>query len=193
MFSESDEALMALYQAGNLAAFRMLLLRHQKGVFNFLLRTLNRREAAEDALQEVFMRVVKSRHDYKPTAKFTTWLYTLARNFAIDQIRKRKFHDHDSFEDELDKQRQTENLDAFSDKPKADALTSANELNSHLESALATLSPEQREVFLLRETQDLSFEEIANVTKSSVNTVKSRMRYALQALQKYFTAKGITV
>ena len=187
---QSDEALMAQYQKGDTKAFRCLLEKHQKPVFNYLFRLLRNKESAEEALQEVFLRVVRSRQDYRPEAKFTTWLYTLARHYGIDLIRKKKFHDHKSFEDELEKTKTGDELGIFSDEPVAADLSSALEINAKLEMVLGELNPEQRDVFVLRELQGLAFEEIAVITNASINTVKSRMRYALQFLQKRFTDMG---
>lgn len=192
VFGRSDEALMAAYQQGDAQAFQILLSRHQKPIFGYLYRFLKNHEAAEEAFQEVFLRVVKARDDYSPSAKFTTWLYTLARHYCIDQIRKKKYHDHASFEDENEKSRSDPaSIRAFSAAAEADGLSSAHELNSKLESLLTEMNPEQKEVFVLRELQELPFEDIAKVTGVSVNTVKSRMRYGLQFLQRKFKELGI--
>lgn len=189
---ESDENLMALYQEGNMAAFQILLARHQKPVYNYLYRFLKNPEAAEEAFQEVFLRLVRSRKDYKPSAKFTTWLYTLARHYCIDQLRKKRFHEHSSFEDEKSKVRGLSDSRPFREEAKAHVLTSASQLKERLDGLLEELNPEQKEVFLMREVQGLPFEEISVVTNVSVNTVKSRMRYALQFLQRRFKELGVT-
>jgi RNA polymerase sigma-70 factor (ECF subfamily) len=192
LLRQSDEQLMAAYQKGDLHAFQVLLARHQKPIFNFIYRFLKNPEAAEEGFQEVFLRLIRSRQDYLPSAKFTTWLYTLARHYCIDQLRKKKHHDHASFEEENDKLYvNPESVGRFSHAPEAYDISSARELNERLEKILNDLNPEQREVFLLRELQGLPFEEIARITGVSVNTVKSRMRYALQFLQKRFRELGV--
>lgn len=190
---QNDEDLMKNYQAGNKLAFQVLLARHQRGVYNYIFRLLNQSEAAEEAFQEVFLRVIRSRHDYKPNAKFTTWLYTLARHYCIDQLRKRKHHEHASYEDEREKAYVTKSsMTPFSEESQAHEVSSANELRSLLESILKDLNPEQKEVFVLRELQGLPFDEIAKITRTPVNTVKSRMRYALQFLQRKFREQDVT-
>src|SRR5215217_8434662 len=87
---ESDEGLMLRYQKGEVRAFEVLLTRHRKPVFNFILRYVGEPAQAEDLLQEVFLRVIKSVDAYERQAKFTTWLYTIARNLCVDSSRRMK-------------------------------------------------------------------------------------------------------
>ena len=85
-----DEALMEAYQRGDTRAFEVLLARHQRPVFNFFVRQVGNRALAEDLLQDVFLRVIKGARNYKREAKFTTWLYTIARNLCVDNARRAK-------------------------------------------------------------------------------------------------------
>ena len=187
----SDEDLFQAFRKGDADAFELLLSRHKRPLFNFLYKILGHTEAAEEALQEVFLRVIKSADDYRPSAKFSTWLYTIARNFSIDFGRKQKFRRHlslDSREDDDSEPLQS----VFASKgASSDEQVSAQQEERFLYAALDELAPEQKEVFLLRETQGLQFDEIAKITKVSVNTVKSRMRYALIAIQTRFQELGI--
>lgn len=84
-----DETLMEEVRAGNLAAFQVLYDRHHRSVFGFLLRSLGERRAAEDLLQETFLRVFTHRETYRPAATFKTWLFTIARNLLVDHLRQR--------------------------------------------------------------------------------------------------------
>ena len=103
MFNDTaDEDLMVMYQKGEVRAFEVLLSRHRKPVFNFILRFVGDRETAEDLLQEAFMRVIKGAEAYKRQAKFTTWLYTIARNLCVDQTRRRKHRKHASLDAPMD-------------------------------------------------------------------------------------------
>src|SRR5258708_30537622 len=103
MFNETaDEDLMVMYQKGEVRAFEVLLSRHRKPVYNFILRFVGDRETAEDLLQEAFMRVIKGAEAYKRQAKFTTWLYTIARNLCVDQTRRRKHRKHASLDAPMD-------------------------------------------------------------------------------------------
>lgn len=187
----SDEELFGAFKKGNEQAFDVLLGRHQKPLYNFLYRLLGNLEAAEEAWQEVFLRVIRSADDYRPSAKFSTWLYTIARNFCIDYGRKQKFRRHLSLETKDDDDSETLQNAFASNEATADNCVSARQLERILYQVLDELAPEQKEVFLLRETQGLQFDEIAKITKVSVNTVKSRMRYALMAIQKRFEEFGI--
>ena len=177
---------MLRYQVGDVAAFETLLSRHEGPVYGFLLRSTRDRTKAEDLVQEVFLRVIKGAAVYKRTAKFTTWLYTIARNLCVDTARRKKHRNHASLDAPLRAQ-ETQGATvgdqvAGSDLP-ADRQAIAGELGARIEAALSRLSPEQREVFLLREVGDLPFKEIAAIVECSENTVKSRMRYALEKLR----------
>lgn len=188
----SDEELVQGFQKGDEDAFYILFGRHEKPVFNFLLKYMGNREAAEEAFQEVFLRVIKFIGDYRPSAKFTTWLYTIARNLTIDYSRKEKFRRHSSLDETASGDAALEWEPVSANVEAADDATVAGELKERLQGILKGLNPEQREVFLLRQTQGLAFDEIAKITGTSVNTVKSRMRYAMQAIQKQFRKLGVT-
>src|SRR6185436_823025 len=95
---QADEDLMVMYQRGEVRAFGVLLSRHRKPVYDFILLFVGDKETAEDLLQEAFMRVIKGAEAYKRQAKFTTWLYTIARNLCVDQTRRRKHRRHASLD-----------------------------------------------------------------------------------------------
>ena len=181
-----DPALMKRYAAGEERAFAILVQRHQGGLYNFILRSCNHRDTADELLQEVFLRVVSAADRYEESAKFTTWIYRIARNICIDAARKNSRATLYSLQNQLgdDPDGQT-HQDRLIDE---DARSGSVDLDRHafrdqLQNALETLSPEQREVFLLREITGLKFREIADVLDVGVPTVKSRMRYALETLR----------
>src|SRR5688572_2863473 len=180
-----DEDLMVQYQQGEVRAFEILLGRHKKPVFNFILRFVGDRETAEDLLQETFMRVIKGAEAYKRQAKFTTWLYTIARNLCVDQTRRRKHRRHASLDAPMSASEDSGTLmDVIPGSEMASDRKSVNkELHETMQRAIAGLSEEQREVFLMREFLDLPFKQIAEVVGVPENTVKSRMRYALEKLR----------
>ncbi|MBX7147868.1 RNA polymerase sigma factor [bacterium] len=190
----SDEDLMLAYKNGEEAAFNYLLERHKKGVYNFLYRFLGQNENVEEAFQDVFFRVIRSSQAYEPQAKFTTFLYTIARNYCIDMSRKKKTRPVSALEDkkgaEDEESRWEEKVEGSNFTPEQEVL--AQNLHQKLEWILSQINPDQREVFLLREKQGLPFEEIATIVGASVNTVKSRMRYAVASLQDFFKKLGIT-
>jgi RNA polymerase sigma-70 factor (ECF subfamily) len=181
----ADEDLMVLYQKGEVRAFELLLTRHRKPVYNFILRFVGDKETAEDLLQEAFMRVIKGAEAYKRQAKFTTWLYTIARNLCVDQTRRRKHRKHASLDAPMDISDDSGTLlDVIPSNEMASDRQSLNkQLHATMHRAISALSEEQREVFLMREFLDLPFKQIADIVGVPENTVKSRMRYALEKLR----------
>ncbi len=181
---ESDERLMLRYQAGDAPAFEVLVRRHRTPVFSFLLRLGGDRARAEDLCQETFLRAVRAAADWTPRARFQTWLYAIARNQAVDAARRQAFRRADPLDE-------APAAATASGGPGPDRAAESALLRPKLEAALAALPEEQREVFLLREYAGLRFHEIASVTGVSENTVKSRMRYALEARRERLTALGV--
>ncbi len=191
---KSDEELMILYQKGDEHAFEILYWRHQHGIFNYICHFIGESgNQAEELLQDVFLKVVKASNRYKPTAKFTTWLYQIARNGCIDHFRKMKHRRTTSLSQPIDSE---EDLSVEStlanSNPSPEKAAQLNELAEVLNASIATLPEEQREVFLMREDLNLSFAEIAELLGCPINTAKSRMRYALEHLRKALKREGIT-
>ena len=182
----TDEALMVRYQRGDRSAFTSLVRRHQSPLYNFALRQLRVASVAEDVVQEAFVRVVQNAAEFKHEARFTTWVYTITRNLCIDQLRKRALRKHPS----LDEARAGEDGEGPTlAEQTADVRVSVereatgSELRDRIAKAVDLLPDDQREVFLMREISNLPFKEIAEITGVPENTVKSRMRYALERLQ----------
>lgn len=182
---DSDETLMLRYRDGDVGAFEILLSRHERGVYNFILRSVGSRPVAEELLQETFMRVIRSAPSYERQAKFTTWLYTIARNLCVDRSRRQKHRDAQSLDQPLSAEEGSATLLDLLPAGGAGSEQQAvrGELRERLEAAIARLSEEQREIFLLRQIRDLPFKEIAEIVGVSENTAKSRMRYALEKLK----------
>jgi RNA polymerase sigma-70 factor (ECF subfamily) len=184
---ESDEGLMLRYQKGDVRSFEILLGRHRRPVFNFILRFVGEPAQAEDLLQETFLRVIKGSEAYQRQAKFTTWLYTIARNLCVDASRRGKHRRAYSLDVPMDSEAKdgATLLDVVADKAAGtDRKVISKELHGKLQSAIAKLSDDQREVFLMREFLDMPFRDIADVVGCPENTVKSRMRYALEKLRE---------
>lgn len=181
-----DETLMLRYQQGDRAAFAQLVRRHQTHLFNFALRQVRVPQVAEDVVQESFVRVVQNAADFKHEARFTTWVYTITRNLCIDQLRKRALRKHPSLDESRGEDGDGPTLGEQTADPRASVEREATgtELKERIARAVDKLPDEQREVFLLRETSNLPFKEIAEITGVPENTVKSRMRYALERLQE---------
>jgi RNA polymerase sigma-70 factor (ECF subfamily) len=183
----TDEALMLRYQRGDRIAFAELVRRHKTPLYNFILRHLRSPSAAEDITQETFLRVVQRAADFKHEARFSTWLYTIARNLSIDHGRKMKHRRHPSLDAATsDDGTSRPLLEIVADaRPEGDVARAAewSDMRRSIVRAVEALPDDQREVFLLREVANLPFQEIAEVTGIAENTVKSRMRYALERLR----------
>ena len=183
----TDEMLMVRYQRGERKAFAELVRRHNRPVYNFVLRQLRVPALAEDVTQDVFMRLVQNAAEFKHEARFLTWLYTIARNLCVDQLRKLSHRRHASLDQPaLGKPEAPPLVESISDpNPQTNAERKAlsAEVRSSIVRAVDSLPDDQREVFLLREVADLPFRDIAEITGVGENTVKSRMRYALDRLK----------
>jgi RNA polymerase sigma-70 factor, ECF subfamily len=181
----TDEMLMVRYQRGDRDAFAELVRRYESPVYNFVIRHLRHSQAAEDVTQDVFLRVVQKAAEFKHEARFSTWLYTIARNLCVDQIRKASHRKHPSLDQPLkDNDDQRSLLDSIADpRASVDRTVASGEVQGRIVEAIEKLPEDQREVFLLRELANLPFKEIAEITGVGENTVKSRMRYALDRLQ----------
>ena len=170
-----DSALMLRYKDGDVTAFEMLYRRHKDAIYRYLLRLCGNPDAAEDIFQEVWGKIINARGSYRPTAKFTTFLYRVAHNCFIDHIRRNKRHSNST---ELDPE--------FHSDPGETLETSTERslARERLLRALKALPDEQRDAFLLHEEGGLSVDQIALVTGCNRETAKSRLRYAIKKLRK---------
>ncbi len=174
--TDADFALMAQVREHSADAFRRLLERHQRPLLNFFAR-MGASTAGEDLAQETFIRLWNYRTKYKPAAKFTTFLYTLARHVWLDyvrrQIRFRLFSDR--YQQEL--------------PASTDGGLGQLQRQLDIQTALERLSPKLREVLVLAVHQGLSYDEISAILRIPVGTVKSRVSNALATLQEMFHEK----
>lgn len=167
-----DEELMLAYRDGNTGAFETLYKRHRGALFRFVLRAVKQRAAAEELFQDAWMRVIEARSRYAPSARFTTWLYTIAHNLLVDHWRRRGLSLVS-----LD----TEDVPSNSSNPARQA--EAREALARLMHALEALPAAQREAFLLHEEAGLTVAEIAAATGTNEEAAKSRLRYAMAKLR----------
>jgi RNA polymerase sigma-70 factor (ECF subfamily) len=177
---------MIRFQRGDRAAFTLLVRKHQTALYNFALRQLRSAALAEEVVQDAFVRVVNSAAEFKHEARFSTWLYTIARNLCIDQARKNALRRHPSLDEPMradGAEGPTLGDQTADGRANVERAAGATEIRERVLAAIETLPEEQREVFLMREVSNLPFKEIAEIVGASENTVKSRMRYALERLQ----------
>ncbi len=177
----SDEDLMLAYAAGDAAAFDALYARHKGGVYRYLLRQCRQGAAVDELFQDVWMNLIRARASYTPTAKFATYLYRLAHNRLIDHYRASGQVSLVSADDEAYEQA----VAALPANPGLEPEMRAEnrQLGERLKSAVASLPPLQRDAFLLQQEGELSLNEIAELTGVGVETVKSRLRYAVNKLR----------
>jgi RNA polymerase sigma-70 factor (ECF subfamily) len=176
----ADEQLMLRYRDGDASAFETLYGRHRGGVFRYVLRQVGLRSTAEEVFQEIWMKIISSRARYRVEARFATFLYHIAHNCVVDHFRRKTPLHLISLDD--DEGEALEVAAPAGEQP--ERVVALRQSAAKLLNALALLPPEQREVFLLHEEGGLTLEEIATVTSTGRETVKSRLRYALARLRE---------
>lgn len=172
----TDDALMLAWAAGEASAFEILYGRHRGPLFRFLLAQLRDRPLAEELYQDVWQRVIAARATWRPEAAFATWLYRIAHNRLNDHWRAQRHRPPAPLDAEL-------RTAALADPEHPGSVAEQDEQRQRLQQALDELPDEQREAVLLRLQQELSLEEIGRITGVGRETVKSRLRYALDKLR----------
>jgi RNA polymerase sigma-70 factor, ECF subfamily len=190
---DPDAALMLRVQGGDRDAFTELVGKYQKPIYNFILRTVRDETEAEDLAQTTFVQVWKSAHRYRASARFSTWLYTIARNLCLNELRRRSRHRAESLDgsqsDEDQSAPQIE--DRSAPQPGGEALM--GELERKLAEALADLPENQRTAILLCQQEESSYEDIAAVLGCSLSATKSlifRGREVLKTRLKAYLKTG---
>jgi RNA polymerase sigma factor (sigma-70 family) len=175
----ADEQLMLAYAGGDAGAFESLYGRHKGALFRYVLRSVKARGEAEELYQEIWMRVVEARARYRPEAKFTTWLYTVAHNRLVDHWRAKGLKVVS-----LDDEDSTVPEPAAGPGAEPERTLEGRQSLQRLASALAALPLAQREAFLLHTEGGLTAAEIAAATGSGEEAAKSRLRYAMNKLRE---------
>src|SRR4051794_37810383 len=166
---------MKLVQAGDSSQLAVLFERHHAGLFRYLMQLSRNRALSEDLTQEVFFRVLKYARTYDPDLPFSVWLYRMGRNAFFDSLRARSAEPMDA-----------ETLQLRSREPMPEEAFSRKQERTFLEEALQNLSGEKREVLVLSRFHDLRYQEIAQIMKCEVGTVKVRVYRALRELREKF-------
>ncbi len=172
-----DEELVRQIQRGNASLFNVLVERYQGRIYGLVLGMTHHREDAMDLAQEVFLKAYKSLASFKGQSNFYTWLYRIAVNTTIDFRRRGKAGQTFSTFDERMKE-----IPGYEDPP--DRKVMNRELRSALQAALDALPEEQRVVMVLREIEELSYQDIADTLQCSIGTVMSRLHYARKRLRE---------
>ncbi|MDH3647359.1 MAG: RNA polymerase sigma factor [Gammaproteobacteria bacterium] len=173
----NDQDLMLHYRDGDALAFEELYGRHKGPVYRYLLRQCGNPANAEEIFQEVWIKVIRGRDKYRPLAKFSTWLYQIAHNCFIDFVRRQD-------RNALNAASNTEPDELLTETGNPERVAALSQTGQKLAGAIAALPQEQREAFLLRVEGGFGLEEIASITDTGRETVKSRLRYATRKLRE---------
>jgi len=182
---DPDAALMLRVKAGDMQAFEVLVDKYKGPVMSLVYRTLPDAIEAEDIAQHVFLQVFKAAHRYEVSAKFSTWLFTIARNLCLNEIRRRSRHPAESLDEtygdgDENPLRQVEDVRA-KDAPRA---ILEGELHEKVDEALASLPEKQRTAILLCRGEEHSYEDIARILECSVQATKSLIHRGREALKQ---------
>lgn len=186
----NDQELISLYLSGNQTAFEFLLKRHKDKIYTSIYLFVKDTELAEDIFQEVFIKIVDTlrKDKYNNEGKFLQWAMRIAYNMCVDHFRRSK---------RMSKVSNTETFDIFSIiESKDDNMEGSiikSQIHSKLREVIDQLPDEQREVVILRHYADMSFKEISQMTRVSINTSLGRMRYALINLRKMVSEKEMVI
>jgi len=174
----SSESLMLAYAAGDADAFTQLYNLHKGPLFRFILRQGATKARADEVFQEIWLKIIKARESYQSSARFQTWLYTIARNHMIDEFRKEGKAELTEFTESHNLEL-TEEIKYLSSEDSVDK----ERQQQHLLSSVKALPFEQRQAFLLRYEAGMNSADIAEITGTNQETAKSRVRYAIKQLR----------
>ena len=182
---DEDFRLVALAQQGDMSAYDVLVTRHRGRIFAMIRNMIHQEADAWDISQDVFIKAWHGLPRFEAKARFSTWLYRIARNAVYDWLRKRKIETVGELNDEIFTREKIDSASfttpAGGESP-ADTMTHG-ELRVKIQAALAKLSPDHREIVLLKDVQGFSYKEIADSLSITLGTVMSRLYYARQKLQ----------
>ncbi len=182
----NDSDLVNRFVAGDVAAFNTLVRRWEKTIYNFILRYLSDREAAQEGCQKTFIRAYQNLHRLRDTDRLSTWLHQIAVNICKDDMRSRSRRKSVSLDQLLAQSDHTFDPATHDHGSNPEECAAANRVNALLNAALQEIPKLQRAVVIMKEYQGLKFSEIAATLAISENTAKSRMYYGLKALRKVF-------
>ena len=183
----SDEALMLRVKGGDHDAFGELLKRYERQLIVFFLRQLGDEEGARDLAMDTFLRVYKAAGRYEPKAKFSTYIYQIARNLFINESKKRSFRKTESLEEISE----NTGLQVAGEGLDPEQVYFTSEQQSMVQEALQQLPEDQRMILILVEYQDLSYERVAQIMGCSMGTVKSRMFRARQKIKEWMEEREL--
>lgn len=181
----TDEQLIKEFQDNNtMEAYELLVKRFKDPLTNFVFRFVGDRDVSTDIVQDTMIKFYLNKDSYKSFAKFSTWIYTIAGNLAKNELKRRKrrkiYSLDDTFDDDESKKLQIEDTSYF----EPDRIADSNLKSNIIQNALMKVKPVYREVVILRDIEEFSYEEISDITGLSIGTVKSRINRGRTQLQK---------
>ena len=179
-FIYTDEKLISRFQAGDERAYVELVNRYKDKLLNFVFQFLGDIEQAEDVVQDTMLRLYEKKHYYKEIAKFSTWIYTIARNLANTELRKRKRR-KTTYLSQMSKEERQYEIPAVQDD--VDQSLHNEFINDRIQSAIKNLPEHYKLVIILRDIQELSYDDISNIVEVPLGTIKSRINRARIQLQ----------
>ena len=186
-FELTDEQLIKEFQEGDVGAYNQIVYRYKDRLLNFIYRFLNDLDRSEDLVQDTLLKLYTHKDSYKEIAKFSTWLYTIAANLARTELRKKKRRKTFSVT-ELSRD-DREFIIASSDVDPSEDLSSQN-FEKSVQMALAELPDDFKTIIILRDIQELSYDEISKIVEVPLGTVKSRINRGRVKLQQLLKKKG---
>jgi RNA polymerase sigma-70 factor (ECF subfamily) len=184
----ADSELVTSAVAGREEGFEELVRRYQRPISAYVYRMVGDYDAALDLTQEVFIKVYGSLLRYKPEYKFSTWIYKIAHNSAVDHLRRHSTREQSLMKDFEGEQRE---ISIESHRPSPEQESEREERRAEIEAVVRQLPSTYRELIVLRHSHDMSYDEIAEVTGLPLGTVKNRLFRARDAMRQEFTARGI--
>jgi len=179
-----DAEFLEAFRRGDSRAFEQLLSRYEKPLFTFIVRMVGNRHDAEDVFQETLSRVLEKVESYDEQGKFGSWLFGIAYHLCVDRSRRKQRWKFVFSHKEVPRESLPDE-DLVDPGPLPDAIVEQEELMELITKALVRLSPQQREVFLLRQHSELTFHEIAEIVRRPLNTVLGQMRSALLSIRAF--------
>jgi len=186
-FELSDEELINKFQNGDTAAYNQIVFRYKDRLLNFIYRFLNDLDRSEDLVQDTFIKLYTHKDSYREIAKFSTWLYTIAANLARTELRKLKRRKTFSIT-ELSRDDREFIISSPESDPNDQELI--NNFENNIQSALTELQDDFKTIIILRDIQELSYDEISKIVEVPLGTVKSRINRGRIKLQKLLKNKG---
>ena len=185
----SDERLFKLFQKGDIQAFDQLVIRYKDRLYNFLYGIVHDVELAEDLAQDTFLKVYTNKDSYKELYKFSTWMYTIAKNLAFTELRKKKRRKTSSFSEISKDDWEIQVPDSTAEAIEDEIMNAEKRRN--IQNALLQISIDFRTIIILRDIQELSYEDISKIIEVPVGTVKSRINRGREKLYQLLKGKEL--